>query len=76
MAKKTAAPKPVPTAQDHDKLHSFLRIFETIASAALTVAPAVAAPFIKNDHSQAVLAAETPIAGNIAQTLALLASQK
>jgi hypothetical protein len=36
----------------------------------LTLAPAVAAPFVKNPQTQAIIAAETPIANALAQTLA------
>jgi hypothetical protein len=58
-----------PTAQHHANLASFLAILERLGIIALTLAPAVAAPFVKNPESAAILAAETPIASALASAL-------
>ncbi len=79
-ATKKPAPPPVavtpaaaePTEQDHEKLHTALRTLERLGIALLALSPAIAAPFIKSDRGKAVFAAETPVAGSIAQVLAAL----
>jgi hypothetical protein len=65
----TVATPPAPTPADHAKLHSFLTILERLGVIALTLAPAVAAPFVKNPNSVAILSAETPIAQSLAGAL-------
>jgi hypothetical protein len=64
-------PTPVtPTPAHHANLAALLAILERLGVIALTLAPAVAAPFVKNPQSAAILAAEAPIASALAQTLA------
>jgi hypothetical protein len=71
MPDTTAAPvTPVPTAQHHANFQSFLQILERLGIVALTLAPAVAAPFIKNPQTAAIVAAETPVAQALAGVLA------
>jgi hypothetical protein len=63
-------PTAPPTAQDHAKLHLLLALLERLGIAALTLAPAVAAPFVPAGTGQAVLAAATPVAQALAGALA------
>lgn len=66
----TTPTDPTPTAAHHARLDSFLSVLERLGVIALTLAPAIAAPFVKNPQSQAILAAEAPIANQLAGVLA------
>lgn len=52
-----------PTPEHHANLFTFLQVL-------LHLAPAIAAPFVKNPNSAAILNAEAPIAIAIADALA------
>lgn len=62
-AKKPVPSTPAaPTAHDHAKLLTFLQILSALA-------PAIAAPFIKNPNSQQIIATETGVASAILSAL-------
>lgn len=63
-------PTPAPTPAHHANLATFLSILERLGVVALTLAPAISAPFVKNPQSAAILAAETPVAQALAAALA------
>jgi hypothetical protein len=70
MDSQSTTNTPAPTEAHHANLSIFLKLLERLGVVALTLAPAVAAPFVKNPQSAAILAAEAPIAQTLAQTLA------
>lgn len=70
----TTVPVAVPTAQHHLNLANFLQFLAHAGAAALPIAlqlaPAIAAPFIHNSNSLAILNAEAPILIGLGQELA------
>lgn len=58
-----------PTAHDHAKMNTFLAILERFGIVALTLAPAVSAPFL-GPNASAIITAETPAAQALASVLA------
>lgn len=66
----TAAPEPTPI--QHSNLQAFLVSAGHFGAILLALAPAVAAPFIKNTQSQAIETAEIPVVNALSQALAAL----
>lgn len=59
----------IPTQQHHDNLSAFLHFLSTLTQLALVLGPAVAAPFIKNPGTQAIVTAELPAVQALSQLL-------
>jgi hypothetical protein len=67
----TPTATPAPTAAHHATLNAFLAILERLGIIALTIAPAVSAPFL-GPNASAIVAAETPVTQALAAELSTL----